>query len=309
MSQFASVLSQVFPGLVPILAAALGGLATEYVGVLNIALEGLIMAGGFSYVAVGSAWGPEAGFVAALAVPAAIAWLQDLYARKARADAFVVGLSINLLVPGLASLLSQLLFGTKGVVADPSLASARLPRLLPGLPVLGPLLGAQRLSDWLALSVAVLAASVLAWTPFGLRARAAGMNPESLELAGVRPGRIRGQAYLLSGLACGASGAALAAAIGAWVPNLSAGRGWIALVAVYLGAKRLGGTLLASLAFALLLALANAAQALHSLPADLIAAAPFAVTAVVVVAGAFLRRAKRPAVPAGGGNRAGRPPA
>ncbi len=293
MNALAQLFSATMAGLAPILAAALGGLATEYVGVLNIALEGLIMAGGFAYIAVGAFYGPFAGIAAALLLPAALAYAQDLYARKARADAFVVGLSLNLLVPGVASVLSQLIFATKGVVSAPALASPRLAQGLAALPLIGPLLFGHRLSEYLAYAVVGLLLVALGATPFGLRARALGMNPDSLELGGLRPGAIRGWAYALSGLACGASGLALAAAIGAWVPGLSAGRGWIALVAVYLGGKRLAGTLASSLLFAFLLAAANQAQALSWLPAELVAALPYLVTTVVVITGAALKRGRR----------------
>jgi general nucleoside transport system permease protein len=292
-----SALQQLFAGtmggLAPILAAALGGLASEYVGVLNIALEGLIMAGGFAYIAVGSFYGPFAGIVAALLLPAALAYAQDAYARKARADAFVVGLSLNLLVPGVASVLSQLVFTTKGVVSAPALASPRLAQSLATLPLIGPLLFGHRLSEYLAFALVGFIFIALGATPFGLRARALGMNPDALELGGLRPGFIRGWAYALSGLACGASGLAMAAAIGAWVPGLSSGRGWIALVAVYLGAKRLTGTLLAALLFAFLLAAANQAQALRWLPAELVAALPYIITAVVVIVGAAMKNKGR----------------
>ncbi len=293
MSALQQLFAATMGGLAPILAAALGGLASEYVGVLNIALEGLIMAGGFAYIAVGAVYGPFAGIVAALLLPAVLAYLQDLYARKARADSFVVGLSLNLLVPGVASVLSQLMFATKGVVSAPALASPRLAQGMASLPIIGPLLFGHRLSEYLAYALVGFVFLVLGATPFGLRARALGMNPDALELGGLRPGLIRGWAYALSGLACGASGLALAAAIGAWVPGLSAGRGWIALVAVYLGGRRLFGTLLAALLFALLLAGANQAQALAWLPAELVAALPYVITTVVVIAGAAIKRRGR----------------
>ncbi|MBP7264016.1 MAG: ABC transporter permease [Spirochaetia bacterium] len=275
--------------LAPILAAALGGLATEYVGVLNIALEGLIMAGGFAYVAVGGTWGPAAGMVAAITVPAVLALAQDGFARKARADAFVVGLAMNMLIPGAASVMSELIFGTKGVVALSALASGTLAPGAVHVPVVGPVLFSQRWSDILALLASAVVALGLALTPFGLRLRAAGMKPESVELAGLSPGRLRDGAYALSGAACGVAGMAMAAAIGAWVPNLSAGRGWIALVAIYLGRKRLKGTFLASLSFAALLALATLAQAVPSLPAGLLGAVPYTVTAVAVILGSAAR--------------------
>jgi simple sugar transport system permease protein len=279
--------------MAPLAPAALGGLVTEYVGRLNIALEGLILAGAFSYIAVGSALGSTAGFLAAMIVPLIIAYASDLYARKARADSFVVGLGINMLVPALASIISQAIFATKGVAVIEGLQSVRLFPWSRNLSFLEPVLG-QRVSDYLAFIVAILISAILSVTVFGARAKAVGMNPDSLQLAGLDAGTIRGRAYAISGLACGVAGASLAASVGAWVPNMSAGRGWIALVAVYLGGKRLGGTLAASALLALLLSLATRAQALSAIPAEILMSAPYFFTAVVVVLGALsLRNRKR----------------
>ncbi len=289
--QFVADLISAFAPLAP---AALGGLVTEYVGFLNISLEGLILAGGFSYIAVGSVLGPFAGVLAAMLVPALIAWLSDFFACKARADSFVIGLGVNLLVPGLASVISFWIFSTKGVVSVPALMSGRpFADLALSLPAFAEIFLGNRLSDYLALASVLGLSLMLGATPFGLRARATGINAESLRMAGIDPSSIRRAAYLFSGIACGISGAALASSVGAWVPNLSSGRGWIALVAVYLGGKKLGGTLLAVLLFAVLLGLANRAQSIHSLSSEIIMAIPYVITALVVIVGAFLRKQKK----------------
>lgn len=290
MSAFAQFLASAAAGFMPLASAALGGLATEHVGVLNIALEGLIMAGGFAYIAVGGSFGPWAGVAAGLAIPALLAYLQDLFARKARADAFVTGLAFNLLVPGAASMISQALFRTKGVVNIPGLALPRVAEALAGLPIAGPLFFGHRAGFYVAAGSVAFAVLSLGFMPFGLRARAAGMNPEALDLGGLAPQTIRSRAYVLSGMAAGAAGVALAGSLGAWVPGLSAGRGWIALVAVYLGAKRLGGTVAASLFFAALLSLALAGQAAFSMPAELLSALPYLLTAVAVIVWSALKR-------------------
>jgi len=292
VSHLSALLFDAVAFLAVLAPAAIGGLATEYAGSLNIALEGLMLAGAFSYVAVGAAFGPAAGLLAAMIVPAAIAYASDLYSRKAHADSFVVGLGVNMLVPASASMLSQAIFGTKGVAAVAGTQSGRLFTGAASIPVVGAIFG-QRASEYLALSVAAIVALILARTPLGTRARAAGMNRDALTMAGVDSGSVRGAVYAVSGLACGISGAALAASVGAWVPNMSAGRGWIALVAVYLGGKRLGGTFAASALFALLLSLATRAQAITEAPAELLLSLPYFLTAVVVVLGASRSRRKR----------------
>ncbi|MFH2113607.1 MAG: ABC transporter permease [Spirochaetota bacterium] len=290
MNALGSIFSSTINGLAPLLPVALAGLATEYVGVLNIALEGLILLGGFAFVLVGSQAGAVVGLAAAMLVGATASWLSDRFAIKAKADPFVVGLGLNLLAPGLVSLVSQARFGTKGVVPVPQLATSRLFGPLEGLPAFMDILAGHRQSDYLAIFFALVIALVLGTTPFGLRLRATGANPDSLRLAGLDPLRTRGWAFALSGLACGVSGAVLAAGIGAWVPNLSAGRGWIALVAIYLGGRRLGGTIVAAAVFALLMATAGAGQAIPGAQADLLMAMPYLLTACVVVIGSWLRK-------------------
>lgn len=290
MNALGSLFSSTISVVAPLLPVALAGLATEYVGVLNIALEGLILLGGFTFVLVGSQAGAVVGLAAAMTVAAMASWVADRFAVTAKADPFVVGLGLNLLAPGLVSLVSQARFGTKGVVPVPQLVTSRLFGLIEGLPSFIGILAGHRLSDYLAILFALLVALVLGTTPFGLRLRATGANPDSLRLAGLDPGRIRGRAFALSGLACGVSGAVLAAGIGAWVPNLSAGRGWIALVAIYLGGRRLGGTIAATAVFALLMAAAGAGQAIPGVQADLLMAMPYLLTALVVVIGSWLRR-------------------
>ena len=141
MNQVGSALFDAIAFLAPLAPAAIGGLVTEYVGALNIALEGLILAGAFSYVAFGMALGPFAGAVAALAIPAAIAYSSDLFARKARADSFVVGLGVNMLVPAAASILSLSVFGSKGVAVVAGLQSGRAMVAASGLPLIGPFFG------------------------------------------------------------------------------------------------------------------------------------------------------------------------
>lgn len=286
MSAVGSLLAGSLAFMAPLAPAAFGGLATEYVGALNIALEGLILVGAFSYAAAGSIAGPIVGFAAALLSSAIVAAGADLFSRKAKADPFVVGLGVNMLAPAAASILSQAVFGTKGVAVVAGLQSAMA---LPGL----------RYSDVASFAVAAAIIVAIAATPFGTRSRAAGMNRDSLAMAGVDYGRVRGAAYFVSGLACGATGAALAASVGAWVPNMSAGRGWIALVAVYLGGKRLGGTVAAVAMFSLLLSAAAAAQAVVELPAELLMSIPYFAAALVVIVGArrSARRTARRRVP------------
>lgn len=271
----------------PILAAALGGLYTEAAGALNIALEGLIAAGAFAFAAAAGTTGNIVlGLAAAMLASVSLALLIAYASDRLKADVFVAALAVNLLAEGAVSIASAHVFGTKGVVPLPVLLSPRVDwGALGGVPLLGPLLFRQRGVSYLAgLGIAALALAFQK-TVFGLRVRAAGMRDEALRLSGVNPARVRYGAYAVSGVACALAGVALARSVGAWVPNISAGRGWIALVVIYLGLKRPGGIALASVGFGVLFAFSNAAQSFLAAPPELVLALPYAVTSLIVLLG------------------------
>ncbi len=287
MSPWIFLLSDSLGIALPILAAAMGGLFTEAAGTLNIALEGLIVAGAFTFAAAaGTSGGVGWGIAASLAVCSGLAVLTIILAQRFSADVFVAALAVSLLVEGVVGIASEHIFGTKGVVPLPGTLSARMDTpWLGDLPVLGPILFRQRgMSYILALAVVLL---ILAFsrTAFGLRVRAAGMQEGALRISGVNPKTVRCGAFAVSGAACALAGIALTRSVGAWIPNVSSGRGWIALVVIYLGGRRPGGIVLASLGFGLLFALSNAAQAFLSAPPELVLALPYAATAAIVLLG------------------------
>ena len=271
----------------PILIAALGGLFTEAVGTLNVALEGLIVAGAFAFAVAAEGTGsPALGIAAALACSAGLALLAAAAADRLSANPFVTALAVNLLVAGAVGIASELVFGTKGVVPLGGLLSPRADLgLLSRMPFLGPLLFRQRRVSYLLAAACVAAAAAYASTPFGLRVRALGMKEGSLRIAGVDPRKVRYGAFAISGAACALAGVALARSVGAWVPNIASGRGWIALVVIYLGRKRPAGLLLAALGFGFLFALSNAAQSVLPVPPELVLALPYAATAAAALLG------------------------
>jgi len=255
----------------PIATAALGGLLTEAAGSLSVALEGSMLAGAFAAAVVAKATGSATlAFAAALLAGLLLALLVGTSALRLGSDVFVAGLAANLLAPGAASLVSEALFGTKGVVAAPALGGS------------GHVLGLDP-SFFVLLGASALVVVLYSATPLGLRLRAAGEPGEAARAAGLRPERLRLAAHLVAGGASGLAGAALAAQVSAFVPGMSSGRGWIALVAIYLGGRRPGGVAAASLAFGALIALSNAAQAFRGAPAELLLGLPYAATALALV--------------------------
>lgn len=263
----------------PFLLAALGGLFSERAGLLNIALEGLMLAGAFTAILVTQvtgSWllGTLGGVLAALLFSALFA----LVHHRLKTDLFITGLALNLLIPTLITLASQALFQTKGALRlDPT---PNL-HLWPDGPTVFVLL---------ALLAVPATAFVLTQTRFGLRLRASGATPELLLSRGLNPVRYQTAALLLSGLGAGLAGAALALSLGAFTPNLSAGRGWIALVALYLGYRHPWGILIACLLFAGAESLAQRLQGSQNLPTGFILALPYLLTVLALVAYSLLRR-------------------
>jgi simple sugar transport system permease protein len=272
--------------MTPLLFAATGGLFTELAGTLNIALEGLLLAGAFSALAAAYYTGSfAAGLAAGMCASLALSTILAFTTVKLRSNVFIGGLAINLLAGGLTVVLSQYFFGTRGVVSLRGID--RLPlmdiRIIGKIPLLGALLSGHSLyvyGSWLLLFCAWL---TLYKTPFGYRLRACGKHSTALESLGINPAAYRLAAFLVSGFCCGIGGSFLSLNLGAYVPNMTAGRGWIALVVIYLGGRRPQGLPVAAFIIGLSVAFSNYAQGQYNIPADFILAVPYLLTFLAMV--------------------------
>lgn len=264
----------------PVALAALGGLYTESAGSLSVALEASMLAGAFAAVAAASATGSIAvAVVASLLAGLAVGFVLGQVSTRLKADVFVAGLALNLLVPALVSIISSATFHTQGVV--------NLPQGVAG--------GAIARDGWTAAFLA--AGGLLLWaihelSPLGLRLRAAGERGEAARAAGLDRDGLRRFAHLVAGGAAGLAGSWLALSVAAFVPGMSAGRGWIALVAIYLGGRHPLGSVAASLGFGVLIALSDRAQSFALIPPELLPALPYLVT-LSVYAVSLWRRKRR----------------
>jgi simple sugar transport system permease protein len=241
---------------VPLVLAALGGLISERAGVLNIALEGCIGAGAFAAAVLTAAGAPPAAAVAGAMTAGLI--LGALLAGAhlgAGSNLFIAGLGVNLLVPSLAGLISQTLYGHKGNI--------RIPAPSP---------------EWTAWAMIPLALSVslmLRKSSFGRRIRAVGDNAEFIAERGLSPAGIRSAALLISSVSAALAGAFLAFRIEAFVPGMSSGRGWMALVLIWLGFRKPLGILGMTYLFSLIEIISGRTQGWSSLPASLSLAMPY----------------------------------
>jgi general nucleoside transport system permease protein len=198
----------------PLVLAALAGVLSERAGVVNIALEGLMLAGAFAGVWAGQG-SPIAGLVSALAAGALLGLLHAILTQKARMNHVVSGLGITLLAAGGTRFLFQRVFPSSGID-------------IKGLP--------REFFVMAAVVLPFVVAFVVSRTRFGLRLRAAGENPESARMAGISPFPSRVAAVTLSGVLGALAGAYLSMAEAhRFSPMMSAGKGYIALAAVIFG--------------------------------------------------------------------------
>jgi general nucleoside transport system permease protein len=218
----------------PLLLAALGGLFSERSGVINIALEGLMLAGAFtSAVVTYYAGDPWIGLLAGIGAGIFISVIHAVACIQFDSDQVVTGTAINILMFGIPTLLSGALFGTTG-------STPQIPRanLLPNAPVV------------IAFALVPFVWYVLYRTPLGLRLRAAGENPEAADTAGVSVSRLRYSGVLLSGALAAIGGVYLSIGQSSlFTRNMTAGRGFIALAALIFGKWRPVQTMLACLLF------------------------------------------------------------
>ncbi len=285
------ILASALAAMTPLLLAAAGGLFTELAGMLNIALEGLMLAGAFFGFAAASATGSlSLGILAGALASSAIAWLYGSATLRLKANAFITGLAANIFAPSITAVLSASWFGTKSVVALPIPEPARIFQKSFGkLPLLGGVLFSQHSLSYLSWILAAGAALLLYRSVLGTRIRATGARAEAVAAAGFKPDSYKLAAIVLSGFFCGIAGASLSLPLGAYVPNMSSGRGWIALVAIYLGNRRPGRTALACFIFALAESFSNYAQGQFGIPSEFILAIPFAVTLVALSLGTSVK--------------------
>ena len=251
---------------VPYVCAGLGGVWSERSGVVNIALEGMLLAGGLAgvtaHLATGSAW---AGLVSGAAVGGAIGALHALIVVRGRVDAIVSGLAINLAAAGGTRVALRALYGS----SSNSPAIAGFPSAVGGSS--GGALLLRTLLEPTTLAAALLVgwtAWTLAATRLGLRVRACGEGAGAAASAGVDVGRVRLVAVSIGGAIAGLGGVALAYDQHRFQSGMSGGRGFIALAAVILAAWRPGRMALACLAFAAL----EAAQIVLQQPTGAVAA-------------------------------------
>lgn len=244
-SDIAVVLESTMRLSVPLLFVALGELIAERSGSLNISVEGMMLGAAFGAAAgsslTGSPWG---GLAFGLASGFAVALLQAQLSHRLTINQFVIGLTLNILVLGLTSFLFSSL-----TISPDAFPVLSLP-LLSGLPVVGKALFSGPLPFFAIYVLVPVVWWILQRSRWGLDLRACGEGPAAAQVSGVPVNRRRREAIYVCGLFAGLGGTYLSiGVIGVFSPNMTAGRGFIAIAAVIFGAWTVRGTVLGCLVF------------------------------------------------------------
>ncbi|MBD2454008.1 ABC transporter permease [Nostoc sp. FACHB-87] len=264
---------------VPLSFASLGGLYSERSGVLNIALEGMLLTGAFtSAVATfytGNVW---LGVLAAVMAGGVVGLLHAFLCVTLKVDQLVSGLAINLVAGGLTAFFARLVFHGANTQRLPGIT----PLLIPGLaniPVLGMLLFQQDILVYLLLFLIAVSVYVLFHTSFGLTLRAVGEYPQAAVTSGISVAMVRYCAVVLGGCLASLGGAYLALVqIRFFSEGMSAGRGFIAIAALIFGRWHPIGSALACLLFGATEALQLRIQALGvNIPYQFLVMLPYAI--------------------------------
>ncbi len=293
----------------PLVLAALAGLYAERAGVVEVGLEGKMLAAAFAAGAAAFLAGsPWVGLAAGLLAGIMLALIHGAACISYAGNQVVSGMALNILVAGLAPTLANAWFGQAG--RTPLLGDAArfgdidLPfaDTLAGVPLLGPVyaevVSGHNLLVYLAAALVPASAYVLYRTRFGLRLRAVGENPAAVDTAGISVTLLRYQAMIVCGALSGLAGSYLSIAHGAgFIRDMSAGKGFLALAALIFGKWKPWPTLAACLIFALTDALQVRLQGavipgLGQVPVQAIQALPYLLT-VLLLAG-FVGRAVAP---------------
>ncbi len=280
----------------PLVLASLGGVFTARAGIVNLALEGIMLTGAFcgyvGAVSTGSAW---LGALAGMAGGLAMAMILGVLAISVKANQTVAGVGINITAVGITSYLLNILYGYgKRPTEVAFFHNIRIP-VLADIPLLGPALFDHGILVYLAYLLVPGVWYFLARTPFGLVIRATGENPRAVDTLGGNVTRTRYFCTAMAGILAGLGGVFLSIGqMGQFMENLTAGKGYIAVAALIFGKWKPMGAVAASLLFGFAESLQLRLQLSGSpIPFQFLSMLPYLLTMVTLVA--FIGRATPPA--------------
>ena len=289
------MLSETMVRAVPIALGGLAGVLSERVAVVNIAIEGMLLAGAFTGALMGSLLGSWIGLVAAVGIGGMFGLMLAALVVTFRMDQIIAGVVINLFVLGLTSYVTSQVFAEHRALNNAEVFRRIEIPVLSDIPVLGPMLFSQNIFVYGALILVGIATYYLFHTKGGLRARAVGEHPRAADTLGVDVYWTRYLHVTLAGMVAGFGGAYFTlGSVGRFDENMTNGRGFIGLAAMIFGRWHPVGALMAALVFGFADSLQQKLALLNTpIPSEFLAMAPYLAT-MVVVAG-LVGKARPPA--------------
>lgn len=280
----------------PLLLAALGGLVSELSGVLNMALESMMLIGAFVAYAVSDYFGnPWLGLFAAALAGMLVGLIHAIFTVSLRSNQIISAVALNLFAVAATALSFRVLYVKKAFVSAPGFNDLDIP-VLSNLPYIGKAFFQHNIIIYLALLLIPVIWFIIYKTSWGLTLRSVGEHPMASSTMGINVNRVRYISVLLSGAIVGTSGSALvcASGINAFQENLSAGRGFIAFAAVVFGRYNPMSIFLGTILFGLGDAFQIRLQTYGvQVPYQLLLMLPYVITLIALVA--FMRNARGPA--------------
>ena len=279
---------------VPIALAAMAGILCERVAVINIGIEGMLLAGAFAGALFGSIFGNFFGLILAVLVGGFFGFILAALVVTFRVDQIIAGVAINIFVLGITSFLTSHLLKSNPELNDaPVFKSINLP-VLSDIPVLGPVLFKQNIFVYFSIFIVIISTYYLFKTAYGLRARAVGEHPKAAETLGISVLKTRFHHVIMGGMIAGFGGAWFTlGSVGRFDEGMTGGRGFIGLAAMIFGRWHPVGALFAALIFGFADSLQQKLAILRTpIPSEFLAMAPYLVT-IIVVAG-IVGNAKAP---------------
>lgn len=209
----------------PLILASTGALFSDFAGTLALFLEGLItLSGFFMYMFTALTKSTSIGILLTLISSSLLSGIFALIINKTKADKYIAGLGMNILFASIVSLFSHLIFKTRGVLTSQFFTYK--------------ILTVKISSIVFTVVLIILAILLLIFTKPGIYFRITGSNPQLLKLRGIEPSLYEILSWAITGFFAAASGIILVMRISSFVPNISGGKGWMALAAVFLGKKK-----------------------------------------------------------------------
>ncbi|WP_223475962.1 ABC transporter permease [Oricola indica] len=289
------MLSATVVAAVPIALGGLAGVLSERVAVVNIAIEGMLLAGAFTGALMGSLLGGWGGLLCAVIVGGMFGFILAALVVTYRMDQIIAGVVINLFVLGVTSYVSSQVFSEYRALNNAPVFRAWKIPFLGDIPVIGSVLFNQNLFVYGAVILVCVATYYLFHTRYGLRARSVGEHPRAADTLGINVYSTRYINVTLAGMVAGFGGAWFTlGSVGRFDENMTGGLGYIGLAAMIFGRWHPVGALMAALIFGFADSLQQKLAIVRTpIPSEFLAMAPYIAT-IVVVAG-FVGRSRPPA--------------